>query len=65
YFAAPFVSNLGGIGLAFTAGMFIYIAAADIVPELHRETNAQKSTVQFTCLLIGIALIWLLINFFE
>ncbi|MDP3741890.1 MAG: ZIP family metal transporter [Candidatus Micrarchaeota archaeon] len=59
YFAAPLVQNLAGYGLAFTAGMFIYIAAADIVPELHREKSAGKSALQFVFILIGIALIWL------
>jgi len=28
--------------LAFTAGMFIYIACADLIPELHREHNTNK-----------------------
>lgn len=59
YFAAPLVQNLEGYGLAFTAGMFIYIAAADIVPELHREKSGSKSALQFFFILIGIALIWL------
>ncbi len=36
YFATPLVENLEAFGLAFTAGMFIYLATADIVPELNK-----------------------------
>lgn len=41
--------------LPFTAGGFIYIAGSDLIPELHKECNAQKSLVQFLFLLLGMA----------
>lgn len=65
YFAAPFVENLTSFGLAFTAGMFIYIAAADIVPELQREKGAGKSALQFFFIALGIVLIWAVTTFLE
>ena len=44
--------------IAFTAGMFIYIAASDLIPELHRssikKTNAWHQTAT---LLLGIMLV--------
>lgn len=43
--------------LPFTAGTFIYIAAADLVPELHKERSRRKSVIQFICIIIGFAMI--------
>ncbi len=47
--------------LAITAGAFIYIAGADLIPELHRETNAWTSTVQFLAMVGGFAVMALLL----
>ncbi len=65
YFAAPLVENLEVLGLAFTGGMFIYLAAADIVPELQREKTPAKSAMQFAAMFTGIAVIWLVATFLE
>jgi len=40
--------------LPFAAGGFIYIAASDLVPELHKEENLGKSLVSFVFFLAGI-----------
>lgn len=42
----------------FAAGGFIYIAATDLMPELHKRTQAKESLVQFVALLIGIVLMF-------
>jgi len=42
----------------FAAGGFIYIAATDLMPELHKRTQAKESLVQFLTLLIGIVLMF-------
>lgn len=63
YFSAPLIENLEAVGLAFTAGMFIYIASADVVPELHKEKGPLNSIFQFACIIIGVALIWVLTTF--
>jgi len=47
---------------AFAAGNFIYIAAADLVPELHKTTGARKSTLQFVTILIGLAAMVMLLG---
>ena len=60
YFFAGWVKGLEAYALAFTAGTFIYIAAADMFPELHKEKDAKGSVVQLACVLAGALLIWLL-----
>ena len=40
----------------FAAGGFIYIAATDIMPELHKKSHADESVVQFLSILLGLAL---------
>lgn len=51
--------------LAFTGGMFIYIACADLIPELHKDFARQKSWVQALPFLLGIAFLWILITLLE
>ncbi len=41
--------------LAFAAGGFIYIAASDLVPELHKEKDLRKSMRHFIAFLLGVA----------
>jgi zinc and cadmium transporter len=43
--------------LPFAAGGFIYIAASDLIPELHKESSLKKSMFHFVFFLIGIAII--------
>jgi zinc and cadmium transporter len=43
--------------LPFAAGGFIYIAASDLIPELHQEKSLKKSFVYLIFFLIGIGLI--------
>lgn len=45
----------------FAAGGFIYVASADLIPEIHKETNAKKSLVQFFSFLLGITVMLLLL----
>jgi zinc and cadmium transporter len=47
--------------IPFTIGTFIYIAGADLIPELHKETAPLKSTFQFLFFLLGIGLMALLL----
>ncbi len=42
----------------FAVGGFIYIAAADLIPELHKETNVAKSICQFFWFVVGVAVMW-------
>jgi len=44
--------------LAFAAGGFIYIAAVDIVPELHKTTGFRKTIFQSLAMLLGFGLMF-------
>jgi len=46
--------------IPFAAGGFIYIATADLLPELHKERNIQRAFVQLFYFLLGIFIIWVL-----
>ena len=48
-----------GYILPIAAGGFLYIAAADLVPELHKETKTSKTIMAFSMFLVGVALMWL------
>lgn len=41
----------------FAAGTFIYIAGADLIPELHKETESKKSFWQILWFCLGVAII--------
>jgi zinc transporter ZupT len=41
---------IGGVArpmLALSAGAFVYIAGADLIPELHRSADVRGSVLQF------------------
>jgi len=40
--------------MPFATGGFIYIAASDLIPELHRQTDTGKSLVAIFLFLAGI-----------
>jgi zinc and cadmium transporter len=45
--------------IPFTAGGFVYIATADLIPELKKETSLSKSFFQLLGLLLGVGIMWL------
>lgn len=47
--------------LPIAAGGFIYIAASDLVPELHKVKDTKRSLIQFLAILVGIASMLLLL----
>nr|MCK4930304.1 ZIP family metal transporter [Nanoarchaeota archaeon] len=65
YFFSNQISDLIPILLSFAAGGFIYIAASDLIPELHKEPNLKKSLVSFSFFLLGIVFMFLLKFLFE
>ncbi|TAK95605.1 ZIP family metal transporter [Patescibacteria group bacterium] len=46
----------------FAAGGFIYVASADLIPELHKNTEVKKTIGQIFMLLLGIGIMLLLLN---
>ena len=47
--------------IPFAAGHFIYIATADLIPELHKEDNLEKSTLQILWFILGIGIMYALL----
>jgi len=55
------LSLLGGAMiflLPLAAGGFLYIAASDLIPELHKEKNTLRTVISFVTFLVGIILMW-------
>jgi zinc and cadmium transporter len=40
--------------ISIASGGFIYIAGSDLIPELHKETDAKKSLIQIISFIIGV-----------
>jgi zinc and cadmium transporter len=55
YFSASFQS-IETLLVPFAAGGFIYIAATDLMPELHKKRRGGESLVQLLVILLGIGL---------
>ena len=65
YYLAQHIEHFSALLVPVAAGGFIYIAATDLLPELHKREEAKNSAIQFALLLIGIALMWSLKLAFE
>lgn len=53
------------LAIAFTAGMFIYIACSDLIPDLHEEFKKRKNWTQTFIFVLGILASWLIVRFLE
>jgi len=54
YFVSEKISGFMPFLMAFTAGGFIYIAACDLVPELHKQPSLKKSLASMVAFIFGI-----------
>jgi len=54
------LESFSSVMLPFTAGGFIYIAGSDLLPELQKELEPSKSTVQLVAMAGGIGLMLIL-----
>ena len=54
--ATPYAKYL----LPFAAGGFIYIAASDLIPELHKQIDRKQSFVAFTGFILGLMLLYVM-----
>ncbi len=59
YFLATSVEGLSSALLPFAAGGFIYIAASDLIPEMHKETGG-KRLLSLAVMLFGLLFMWAL-----
>jgi zinc and cadmium transporter len=46
--------------LPFAAGNFLYIAAADLIPEIKHEESARLNVLHFVSFLTGMALLFVI-----
>jgi len=59
YFISANMHNFSPFLLPFTAGGFIYIAACDLIPELHKESSLKRSTFSLLAFSCGILFIYI------
>lgn len=60
YYLASYIKGIDVFMVPFAAGGFIYIAATDLMPELHKRNQAKESLIQLLALLTGIGLMSIL-----
>lgn len=65
YSLGNFLETYIPIFIALTAGFFIYIAASDLIPEIHYEKSRKYALIKSLLLLLGVFLIWFSVNSFE
>ncbi|MBI4145608.1 ZIP family metal transporter [Candidatus Woesearchaeota archaeon] len=65
FFYAEAVESAEPALLAFAAGGFIYIAAADLIPELHHDQEFPKSLIQLAWFGVGVMAIYLVSRYFA
>jgi zinc and cadmium transporter len=65
YLLAQSFGSITEFLLPIAAGGFIYIAATDLFPELHKKVEGKYSIVQFIVILLGIMLMWSLRLLFK
>ena len=51
--------------LAITAGFFIYIAASDLIPEIHHENRKGFAVIETALMFLGVGTIWVFITLLE
>jgi zinc and cadmium transporter len=56
YYLASYMQGMDVFLIPFAAGGFIYIAATDLMPELHKRNQAKESLIQLLSVLTGIGL---------
>ncbi|MBP7496270.1 MAG: ZIP family metal transporter [Bacteroidales bacterium] len=62
YYTLETISVLIPYVLAFSAASFIYIALADLIPEMHRKTSIKDSLLQIFLIFSGILIIYLILK---
>lgn len=55
-----FSEQLQAFMLPFAAGGFVYIAASDLIPELHKDPKLSKAMATFGLFVAGVALMWVM-----
>jgi zinc and cadmium transporter len=58
FYTLDILRSLIPYALAFSASSFLYIALADLIPEMHRKTSLKASLSQVALIALGIAIIY-------
>lgn len=59
------IKSLVPLFLSIAAGFFIYIAAADLIPEIHNEDKRSVALTETLLLILGVIVVWSSIIYLE
>lgn len=59
------IESMLPVFLAITAGFFIYIAASDLIPEIHSTEDKKKAFWETIALFVGVLAIWVTVGVLE
>jgi len=62
YFLGERIEGILPIALSLTAGFFIYIAASDLIPEIHHENRKGFAFIESVLLLVGILFVYIAVS---
>lgn len=62
FFLGEYVGNIMGWFLPFAAGGFIYIAVADLIPELHKSIKKSHLIAHIAVVILGVLLMYALLG---
>lgn len=65
YSSGKSIEGILPIFLSLAAGFFIYIAASDLIPEIHNEEKRRVAVIETLLLLLGVLVVYLAIGFVE
>jgi zinc and cadmium transporter len=65
YMAADQIQSLLPLFLSITAGFFIYIAASDLIPEIHNQEKKKIAFIETIALLLGVIVVWYFVTILE
>ncbi|MGB4413343.1 MAG: ZIP family metal transporter [Paludibacter sp.] len=58
YYFMGTMKSLIPYALAFSASSFLYIALADLIPEMHQKTKLKESFIQILLIIVGVLIIY-------
>jgi zinc and cadmium transporter len=58
YYFMGTLKSLIPYALAFSASSFLYIALADLIPEMHKKTKLKESLIQIFLIIVGVLIIY-------
>lgn len=64
-FLADIVEGMLPIFLSLTAGFFIYIATADLIPDIHLKNRRGFALIESCLLILGVVVVWALVKLLE